>query len=294
MVELTDLSNELLLEIGTHITKPIHVLSFVLINRQNRRLLIPLLYESITVHHTDNTSTQQIHSRNSEKDLPDRLWLLTNNLRTKNINLGHAIKSLEIHIKLDDDLISCSPAGEVCRIFVNLHSLKALKLTMTAPILEQHQTSLPQDRVPPAQIAGALRGSVIDTIESLVLVLGQHLPHTDDSAFGSLADFTELKRLCIQSYVLLGNTRSGTGLDGGMQTQSMLSSLLPPSLQHLRVHSCSQDIHEQAMKNKRLYHDGIYGIINHLAAGFGAPHHDFQYDFPTYNTYEEPGGERVV
>ena len=85
----------------------------------------------------------------------------------------------------------------------------------------------------------SLHASAKATSENLVLCLGYDSRHTDGSAIGGLSDFAALKRLSVQSYVLLG--AEDEGLNPGIWAKKVLGRLLLLGLRNLRVHCCAED-----------------------------------------------------
>lgn len=200
MARFADLSNELIIAIGSHICKPAHSLDLVVLNRQTHSLIIPLLYEHIVLHPIDYAG-QEICGEDwkSERGIVTRL---ANKLRT-NPDFRSAIRTFELGLTA-----AFRPSSELYRLFFLMTSLKQFRLvggTFLGP------TGVV---LPPL----AYRSATLESLDLSSVHRGHGYP-----GYGidyGLDDFIALKHLCIQNRCCKGTMRG----------------LLPKCLQQLEVH----------------------------------------------------------
>ena len=161
-----------------------------------------------------------------------------------------SIKTLDIH--LHTSLTTFMTAGYyIYTILPHLHHLKHFRLI--TEVLDDQGSSPVRDKMSPARLAIALQGSIYKTLETLELALGRESSHTDGTALGHLKSFVGLKKLSVQSYVLLGGYNvEGSDSNYNTNKEPMLSEILPANLLHLRIHcGGAKDDHNNCEKRQR-------------------------------------------
>jgi len=131
--------------------------------------------------------------------------MLRQTLARDDRHLGMAIKSMDIHIQM----FSGNPNVSLVGFFQLTPCLKHLTLVTTITGEQDHF-----DKLRVSELGQMLR-HVKDTLKTLVLSIGlvwmcldgSPLGGGRDEIIGSLCDFRQLKRLTIQSHVLLGSDR---------------------------------------------------------------------------------------
>lgn len=161
--------------------------------------------------------------------------MLRQTLARDDRHLGMAIKSMDIHIQM----FSGNPNVSLVGFFQLTPCLKHLTLVTTITGEQDHF-----DKLRVSELGQMLR-NVKDTLETLVLSIGlvsmcldgSPLGGGRDETIGSLCDFRQLKRLTIQSHVLLGNPeiwKGFTNLPSSPPTK--VSQLLPVNLEDLTIY----------------------------------------------------------
>lgn len=225
MARFTDLSNELILAMRFHLRKPTDILTLALIDRRCYAMILPLLYETVTLHLEDYLS---IDRRYSDLKVQAKIFQL---LRTQR----HAqIRTLNVCASLGYDLSFPTKQLNLFRLLPHLKSLTFLQLHILK--------SVNGTRVFPVWFLSKALRSTSGTLRHLVLCIqgreDHHLP------IGNLRTLTALKHLCIQSSVLLGQPPTkleiASAADRGeeLMRRAMVSELLPVSLESLELHCC--------------------------------------------------------
>lgn len=166
------------------------------------------------------------------------LWKLDWALK-HNTNFISSLKKLDIH--LHTSLTYFMTAGDhIYTLLPRLYHLRHFRLI--TEVLNEEAYSPARDKISPARLAIALKGSTYKTLETLELVLGCGRTDTDGTQLGDMKSFVALKKLSVQSFVLLGGYNV-KGIDHNPNTWSrpMLSEILPVSLLHLRIHCGAAD-----------------------------------------------------
>lgn len=208
MAKFNDLSNELIIAIGTYIQKLEDILHFTLIDRRTQSLIIPLLYEHINFSH-DHDCIHHMYCDDNDHNT-NMISRLSNKLRSDSWVLAAEIRSLEFNIHppwgLRDPDFS---------FLARTHSLKHLRLFIDySPIWEAS-----------SQVLLSMAGS----LETLVIYVFEAGDYDYEAGMGSLRAFTALKSLCIQLPVLVGKRVKNKNVP-------TISKLLPPNLQKLELH----------------------------------------------------------
>lgn len=226
MAKFTDLSNELILAVRSHLRKPSDILRFALSDRRCYGLITPLLYRTITLHHKDYRS---IDDRYSDRKIQRKL------LEIEKSRQGRFVRNLEIVAALGYDVGFGFRQLSLFRLLPHLTNLTSLHMS----ILQEVSSG----KVFPLWLLPAALGSANGTLRRLVLCIEGR----DDShlTIGSLQRFVSLKHLCIQSSVLLGASPSESQIETALfygevldKKREMASQLLPASLESLELHCC--------------------------------------------------------
>lgn len=188
MAKFTDLPNELILDIASHLDKSSDRLRLLLLNHRTNALKLPLLYKNIILHQSDILP--------SKHALECPLSRLASTLAKDN-SLGRTIYSIRLPITTAE----CTSDHVLGPLLPYLSSLKSLEILTTGFHGVAYQ---------PSRLAPALQ-SVNGTLESLTLCMGNSIQHLMGCSIGSLHDFPALKKLSIQSQILLGMEEYGGG-----------------------------------------------------------------------------------
>jgi len=249
MAKFTGLPNEILLNVGSHLDKASDKLHLLMANRVTLRLKLAMLYESISLHHCyelctyeegsyewyDYRERRQYKSNCSVERLASALDKDASGLT------GPAIKSLRFI--LNDG--NCMGDHELTRILPHLSSLKTLCIINEAVSIT--------GRFSVAKLSGALQ-TVKGTIEDLTVCLGNSEDTVDGTPIGDLSDFSKLKKLCIQSEILIGDDAYG------QQSTLPPSQILPLGLERFTLHCCAQStLHDQDVDIVGHYEKVTYG-----------------------------------
>ncbi len=159
MAKLMDLSNELILKIGTHIGKTPDKVHLIKVNRRTKCLLIPILYEHLILKHTDYLPNG---GRNKYDTITSRITMLRQTLARDDRHLGMAIKYMDIHIQM----FSGNPNASLVGFFQLTPCSKHLTLVTTITGEQDHY-----DKLRVSELGQMLR-NVTDTLETLVLSIG--------------------------------------------------------------------------------------------------------------------------
>jgi len=226
MAKLTDLSNEIILAIRSHLRKPADILRFAFVDRRCHGLITPLLYQTIVLHHKDYLS---IDPRYSDRKLQRKLQELVSTQQ------GPFVRNLEICAALGYHIGYRPKQFNLFHLLSNLTNLTSLCLRM-----------LREDsifNVFPVWLLPYSLGPASGNLRSLVLCIEGRAD--DDVPIGSLQKLTALKHLCIQSSVLLGSSPTDDEItqalaDGDVlyPRRTMASEVLPASLESLELHCC--------------------------------------------------------
>lgn len=226
MAKLTDLSNELIVAVRSHLRKPADILRFALVDRRCYGMITPLLYQTITLHHEDYLS---IDPRYSDRKLQRKLREIVTTQQ------GPSVRNLEISAALSYDVGFGVKQLNLFRLLPHLTNLTSLHLR----ILKPGSTC----SVFPSWLLPSALGPANGTLRSLVLSIEGR--EDDLLAIGSLQNLTALKRLCIQSSVLLGSSPTEYRISQALANGEVLdtkrataSDVLPTSLESLELHCC--------------------------------------------------------
>lgn len=247
MARFTDLSNELILAIRSHLRKPADILALALSDRRCSTMIMPLLYETVALHQEDFLSIDQ---RYSDLKVQAKIFQL---LRTHRIR---HIRTLNVCASLGYDLSFPAKQLNVFRLLPHLKSLTSLQLCILKNINGMCV-------FPIWLLSKALR-STSGTLRGLVLCIEDRedfgLP------IGDLRNLTSLRHLCIQSSVLLGRppyeTEIASAKDKGeeLKRRPMVSELLPASLESLEVHCCRDGNELNTESLARYMDEGTFGV----------------------------------
>ena len=244
MASFTLLPLEILLKIRSHLVKPRDILTLTTLTRNTYMHIDLLLYSSITIHHSYYSYR---YSRDSKDNLrlsdlqpiDGTLWKLERALKHET-NFISSLKKLDIH--LHTSLFRFMSAGaHIYELLPRLDYLKHFRLI--TEVLNEEACSPERDKISPARLVIALKGSTYKTLETLELALGCDRHDTDGTQLGDMKSFVALKKLSVQSYVLLGGYNvKGVDYNPNTWSRPMLSEMLPASLLHLRIHCGAADM----------------------------------------------------
>ena len=230
---MSDLPNELLLDISRRIPKASERLHLTLANHRMSRLTGSILYEHIIISKAAYGLKCRKLGDNPSFATYTAIRSLARTLRRNKHHFGSAIHTLEIslehrypletHIQHKQNMKSFGLA----LLTLQFDMLQHLHLAMTGHIKHICRRS---ERFSPCALLPPLL-CISDTLESLVLSADGYY---DGSSLGSLRNFTSLKALCIQGDVLTGE--SSLNPSKGPK----ISEVLPSSLQELEIHCCSE------------------------------------------------------
>lgn len=208
MAKLSNIPNELLVAISTHLRKPSDVLHLVLANRHTHGLIVPLLYENITIDH-EVVDVTQFSALGFAR--------LATSLR--NNHVGQFTRTVEI------DLTFASPSGifQLSNLLQHLTALKRFKFNSSrrncgsTPIL-----------LSPFGLVASLN-LMSKTLTSLS-ICANWVHIVKEPLIGSLRHFTALRHLCINSLLIF---EEGTL---ARARTPYFDKILAPSLEDLELH----------------------------------------------------------
>ena len=228
MAKFTDLSNEVVIAIGSFIRKPTDILHLYIAERRSYGLIGPLLYENIVLHHNDYRSRGE-HKRDLiEQGRPlRRLVLKLMEEYKRDYTRGKECRSLAI--RTGERLSFALP--DVFNIGFYAPFLKNLSLIIC---VRQDEARFNQElRI---SAVGVALQDFSPSLETLTLYIGGKDDCSGlDKSISNLHKFKAMKKLCIQSQFLLG-----WNLDYDLDpfAPPLLSQLLPPNLEDLTIHCC--------------------------------------------------------
>ena len=240
MAKFTDLPNELVIAIASSLRKPADTLQLCYAERRCHGLTQPLLYENIALNDYNPTheSAYQTHTPSS------KIRLLCRSLKEQSLkeqeqqnsrrnrdgpSLGRRCRSLAINTN-ERLTYSAFDAIGVCDFVPFLRSFTLI----SSPRLPNpsKDTKFAIDAV------GRQLRPLRHTLEALTLFISNQDYCWAAEGIGSLHSFEAMKKLRIQSQVLLGE-------DGALPDSSaptlLLSEILPPNLEDLTIHCCDHD-----------------------------------------------------
>lgn len=242
MTGILDLSNELLVTIVNHITKPSDKLHFALLNKQSCGRIIPLIYQHIIFDSAEYPSPRKPKYRVSKHRAPSPKTLralapgppysnivrLTKKLSSHYQSHGvfrHRINALTIKIEADNEGNEVQIA--FCKILFFLPYLTHLHFEYRGKNSQHWPESF--SFAPLAQALSPLSG----TLRSLTIyVAGKDITSerkSDGWTIGSLRHFHALTALSMQVSGFMGN-------DDSAIVTADLNELLPPKLQKLKLY----------------------------------------------------------
>ena len=241
MAKFTDLSNELVIAIASFIRKPTDILHLCIAERRSYGLIGPLLYENIVLHHNDYFGRGVRYyqrSRKMQHSVLRRLHMKFDKDRRGGNERKRGNESRALAINTGERLSFAS--HEVLRI----GSLTPFLRNLSLIICVREDISRQNGEFDIEAVGEALQ-PFRHGLETLTLYIGgkDHC-YGLDMGIGSLHEFKAMKKLCIQSKILLG--WSGTfdwssdtpPLLKSSNTPPLLSQLLPPNLEDLTIHCC--------------------------------------------------------
>ena len=233
MAEFTDLSNELVIAIASFIRKPADILQLCIAERRSRELIQPLLYGNIVLNHFDyptHVSGNEMRSMGSNIHLFCRSikqQLKENSRRNGDSpTFGRGCRSLAINI---DERLTYS-AHDVIGVCGFVPFLRSFSLISDPRLINPKEDF----RFKIDALGRALQ-PLRHTLETLTLYIrGQDYCWAEEG-LGTLHNFTALKKLRIQSQVLLGGE---SALRDNTAPTLLLSQIIPPNLEDLTIHCC--------------------------------------------------------
>ena len=245
MAVLLDLSNELIILIASHMSKPSHLLHFALTNTRIYALATQRLYENVTFHHDEfssyldlvgpcgdkedepSTATLECMSSFVQNDYGaphSNLLRLSDMIRSNALPAGQTVTRLSIVVGINREGNQFQTI--LSSLLPQLHSLKHLTLkSVSETRLDWQRECFSLESLSVALDAAS------QTLQSLDMDFALD-PEDDNDGWtiGSLSHFSKLRHLSVQGCVLLG--QSGTPVS----TMPSLDSVLPPGLKclHLR------------------------------------------------------------
>ena len=230
MAKFTDLPNELVLKIGTYLRKPADILHLCIAERRSHQLMVPLMYEKISVDRRDYSA--------DEKRLYEGLGTLRRLFKQQArhcagrkkycANYGRDCRSLTISTKRELEY----PIDDIYNLFNLFPYLPALrKITLISTETYGLEGLESQWR------------SLAGTLETLNLSIGRFGGQFSVRDIHSLQHFKALKRLSIQSHILvcwndLPIRHPYLGTTTKPPPKPLLSKVLPPNLKYLTIHCC--------------------------------------------------------
>ena len=231
MAKFMDLSNELVIAIVSFIRKPADILQLCIADRRSHDIILPLLYENIVLHHLDYP-TDRPHSLSSNVISLCRLFNhQQQNGRSGNSNgpdFGAGCRSLNINMHWST---RCN-AYSVTELLSFLPFLRNLSFISSRRRFFYYGPSI---KFPTVDLGQALH-PLQDTLVTLTLYIGHEFEYCTIYGIGSLHRFKAMKQLCIQSPVLVGW--------GAGPSELSLSRLLPPKLEDLTIHCCTNGVND--------------------------------------------------
>ena len=230
MAKFTDLSNELVLAIASFIRKPADILHLCIAERRSYELVQPLLYETIVFNHIDYPTQAQAHKMRSKIHLLCRCikmqWRENRRRVDDGPSSGRQCRSLAINI---DERLAYS-AYDVIGVCAFVPFLRSFSLISSPPLEGIYPK--PETRFEIDQVGRALQ-PLRHTLETLTLFIHNQSDCWSRGGIGSLHNFKAMKKLRVQSQVLLGH-------DGVLREapKPLLSQILPPNLEDLTIHCC--------------------------------------------------------
>jgi len=234
MAKLTDLSNELILAIRSHLEKPADILALTVANRRLYSLVLPLLYEKINLDIRARPQFGQddkgYYAGFNFHHIPLALLARTL-LDPRLLCAGSAVTSLFLTVEYNMLSTDCC---EVLGLLPQLNHLAKLSIAITGDECVCLTVISTQSII-------ASLSSAKNTLMSLAISVEDE--HNDADWIGSLREFIALRHLCIQAHVLLGAPGSPTDFRRSSNFNNehvQVSELLPASLETLQLH-CSPD-----------------------------------------------------
>lgn len=218
MAKFSDLSNEVILAVRSHLRKPADVFHLALADRRCYRMITTLLYDTITLHREDCHS---FDAQRGDRKIQAKILGILKTQRSP------TARSLDICAALGYDLghYGGEQSGRF-RIFTLLRCLThltCLRLYVLKGI------NIRRDVFPVWLLPKALEPAN-GTLKSLVLCIEDR--EDDLLPIGSLQKLTALRHLCVQSTVLLSIPEPDT-------EQPTISEILPANLESLEIHCCA-------------------------------------------------------
>ena len=236
MAKFTDLSNELVFAIASFIRKPTHILQLCLAERRSYGLVQPLLYENVVFNHLDYPNHK---SGNGLRSMSSKVHLFRQCIKQRlkensrrNIDgpaFGRECNSLAINI--DERLTYAN--YDVIGVCGLVPFLKSFTL-VSNPRFHDLRIDV---RFRIDALGWALH-PLRHTLETLNLFFRNQDYYWAAEGLRNLHDLTALKKLCIQSQVLLGEQ---SALRNNRDPTLLLSQILPPNLEDLMIHCCEHD-----------------------------------------------------
>ncbi len=232
MAKFTDLPNELVIAIASLLRKPADILQLCYAERRCYELAQPLLYDNILFDHISyltHKSAYQIHKLSSTIHIFCRCIKQQekeNSRRNRDgPSFGKRCRSLAINT---NERLSYS-AYDMIGVCAFVPFLRSFSL-ISSPRLDDpsKDTRLAIDAV-----GRALR-PLRHTLEALTLFITNQNYCWAAGGIGSLHSFQAMKKLRIQSQVLLGGGRRSA-------PTLLLSEILPPKLEDLTIHCCDHE-----------------------------------------------------
>lgn len=240
MPKFLDLANELVLAIASHIPRSTDKFHLVLVNHKLYDLIIPELYKHILLDQTEDPSTEGELARIKPVECWDavRLRHLCNVLIDKPDSRRPLVESLCLELNSDT-------LHESFALSHITHYLPRLKSLCLSGKRSASRNLWPKPSwLSPRMFKHRLR-DVRETLESLVIDIDQDIKFRDGTDIGGFRQFHALKRLGIQSHILLNEDKNHLYYCQSDESaikcdETPLVALLPPRLQRLRM-SCWTD-----------------------------------------------------
>lgn len=254
MAKFTDLSNELVIAIASFIGKPADILQLCIAERRTYELIQPLLYENVVfnhIHYPNHISGIGSRSMSSKIHLFCRCikQQLKENSRRNRDGPSFGIECRSLAIDIGERLTwSTYDVMGVCEFVPFLRSFSLISNTSLEKYTKARRL---KDRIPQFGDLGQALRPLRHTLESLTLFL-HHQDHCwAQKSLGILQSFAALKKLRIQSRVLLGG---GSGSRDNRAPALLLSQILPPDLEDLTLHCCVDDLGSTDEKGDFAHH----------------------------------------
>jgi len=246
MVQFSDLSNELIIAISSHLHKPLDNLHLALVNRRTHKLILLLLYKHIIFNFRESSPNDIEADRNWA--IVDSIDSLAGCLEAARQRYRLAIRSLDILLQVHSYPMDFG----LSNLLPQVYRLKHLHLVMMGGA---------GCRFSAKRLAAMLRDAST-TLETLAIFV-EAVPDTTN--LGSLRHLSSLKSLCVQSQVLLGNEYAYGNLSNSQVNDRhrkslegrKLSELLPPNLQELQLHCCANGSKLNVDDLKRCAQSGV-------------------------------------